>query len=75
MLQELIKLYNEQQSIQLTRKEIIQYELSLLYDVIEKGRRMEIPEIESVPLSTVEETNMLAQNISMEWKNDEQRQK
>ncbi|MFZ0327718.1 MAG: hypothetical protein WBP64_18650 [Nitrososphaeraceae archaeon] len=41
--------------------------------MIEKGRRMEIPEIESVPLSTVEETNMLAQNISMEWKNDEQR--
>ena len=38
--------------------------------MIEKGRRMEIPEIESVPLSTVEEVNMLTQNISMEWKND-----
>ena len=36
-------------------KEIIQYGLSLLYDMIETCRIMEIPEIEGVPLPTLEE--------------------
>jgi hypothetical protein len=34
---------------------------------------MEIPEIEGVPLSRLEEVSMLTQDISMEWKNEELR--
>jgi hypothetical protein len=54
-------------------KETIQYGLSLLYDMIETCRIMEIPEIEGVPLPTLEEVSMLIQNISIEWKKDAQR--
>lgn len=45
-------------------KEIIQYGLSLLYDMIETCRIMEIPEIEGVPLPTLEEVGILMQGIS-----------
>ena len=54
-------------------KEIIQYGLSLLYDMIETCRIMEIPEIEGVPLPTLEEVGMLMQGMSIEWKKDSQR--
>lgn len=54
-------------------KEIIQYGLSLLYDMIETCRIMEIPEIEGVPLPTLEEVGMLMQDMSIEWKKDGQR--
>lgn len=54
-------------------EEIIQYGLSLLYDMIETCRIMEIPEIEGVPLPTLEEVSMLMRDISLKWKKDGQK--
>jgi hypothetical protein len=54
-------------------KEIIQYGLSLLYDMIETCRIMKIPEIEGVPLPTLEEVGVFMQNISIESKKDARR--
>jgi hypothetical protein len=49
-------------------KEIIQYGLGLLYDMIETCRIMEIPEIEGVPLPTLEEVSMVMQEYQQSGK-------